>query len=115
MKELNEGETLERAALKSGMSENTGRRYREGAPPKGARPLRTYRTRPDSFGAVWAEVETMLEAAPGLEGKTIFERLLERPDGSFTEGQLRTLQRKIRRVRSLRRLGGTSHDLARGR
>ena len=100
MKELNEGETLERAALKSGMSENTGRRYREGAAPKGARPPRTYRTRPDPFGAVWAEVERMLEAAPGLEGKTIFERLRERPDGSFTEGQLRTLQRKIRRWRA---------------
>ena len=41
----------------------------------------------------------MLEAAPGLESKTIFARLLERPDASFTEGQLRTLQRKIRRWR----------------
>lgn len=100
MKELNEGETLERAALKSGMSENTARRYRKGAAPKGARPRRRYRTREDPFEAVWPEVEKMLEAAPGLEAKTIFERLLERPDGSFTEGQLRTLQRKIRRWRA---------------
>jgi transposase len=100
MKELNEGETLERAALKSGMSENTARRYREGASRKGARPGRTYRTRPDPFEGVWPEVEKMLEAAPGLEAKTIFERLLERPDGTFTEGQLRTLQRKIRRWRA---------------
>jgi len=37
MKELNEGETLERAAMRSGMSENTARRYREGASPKGER------------------------------------------------------------------------------
>jgi transposase len=100
MKELNEGETLERAALKSGMSENTARRYRKGAAPKGARAARTYRTREDPFEGVWPEVETMLEAAPGLEAKTIFERLLERPDASFTEGQLRTLQRKIRRWRA---------------
>lgn len=99
MKELNEGETLERAALKSAMSENTARRYREGAAPKGARPQRAYRTRPDPFEAVWPEVERMLDAAPGLESKTIFARLLERPDASFTEGQLRTLQRKIRRWR----------------
>ena len=100
MKELNEGETLERAALKSGMSENTARRYRKGGAPKGARPVRTYRTRADPFEAVWPELEKMLEAAPGLEGKTIFARLLERPDAAFTEGQLRTLQRKIRRWRA---------------
>jgi transposase len=99
MKELNEGETLERSALKSAMSENTARRYREGAAPKGGRPQRAYRTRPDPFEAVWPEVAKMLEAAPGLESKTIFARLLERPDASFTEGQLRTLQRKIRRWR----------------
>ncbi len=100
MKKLNEGETLERAALKSGMSENTARRYRKGATRKGARPARAYRTRQDPFEAVWLDVEKMLEAAPGLEAKTIFERLLERPDGEFTEGQLRTLQRKIRRWRA---------------
>lgn len=102
MKELNEGETLDRAALKSGMSENTARRYREGAPPKGRRPARTYRTRVDPFEVVWPDVEKMLEAAPGLEAKTIFERLQERPDASFSDGQLRTLQRKIRRWRAQR-------------
>lgn len=100
MRELHEGETLERAALKSAMSENTARRYREGAPAKGARPQRTYRTRPDPFEAVWPEVEKMLEAAPGLESKTIFGLLLERPENAFTDGQLRTLQRKIRQWRA---------------
>jgi len=100
MKKLHEGETLERAALKSAMSENTARRYRQGAPRKGARVLRTYRTRPDPFEAVWPEVEKMLEAAPGLESKTIFGLLLERPENTFTDGQLRTLQRKIRQWRA---------------
>jgi transposase len=100
MKELKAGQTLERAALRSAMSETTARRYREGGAPKGARPGRRYRTRKDPFAAVWPEVEKMLEAAPGLEAKTIFERLLERPEASFTEGQLRTLQRKIRRWRA---------------
>ena len=100
MKELNEGETLERAAMKSAMSQTTARRYRKGASSKGARPRRTYRTRQDPFESAWPEIEKMLEAAPGLEGKTIFELLLERPDVTFTEGQLRTLQRKIRRWRA---------------
>lgn len=100
MRELNEGETLDRAAQKSAMSENTARRYRNGAKAKSARPRRTYRTRPDPFEEVWAQVEKMLEAAPGLEAKTILERLQERPDSAFREGQLRTLQRKIKRWRA---------------
>src|SRR6266498_4426289 len=100
MKELKEGQTLERAAMRSAMSETTARRYRNGAPAKGKRARRTYRTRRDPFELVWPEVEKMLEAAPGLEAKTIFERLLERPEASFTEGQLRTRQLKIRRWRA---------------
>jgi transposase len=100
MRELNEGETLERAALRSGMSETTARRYRKGAAPKGRREPRAYRTRTDPFEGVWPEVEKMLEEAPGLEAKTIFGRLVERPDSTYSEGQLRTLQRKIRRWRA---------------
>lgn len=101
MKELNEGKTLEMASVRSGMSENTGRRYRRGATRKGRRPAREYRTRSDPFATVWAQVVAMLEAAPGLEAKTIFERLCEREDVSFTEGQLRTLQRRIKKWRAL--------------
>ncbi len=101
MERLNEGETLEMASLRSGMSENTGRRYREGAPRKGRRQAREYRTRVDPFAEVWTQVVAMLELAPGLEAKTIFERLCEREGESFTEGQLRTLQRRIKKWRAL--------------
>src|ERR1700686_1394025 len=100
MKELNKGKTLAVAAAKSGMTENTARLYRDGVTRKRGRPARTYRTRADPFEAVWPEVEKMLETAPGLEAKTIFELLLERPQVEYTEGQLRTLQRKIRRWRA---------------
>lgn len=96
MKELTENETLERAALKSGMSEGTARRYRKGARRKGSRPARSYRTRTDPFASVWAEIVAMLEIAPGLEAKTILERLCERPQSEFRVGQLRTLQRRMR-------------------
>lgn len=101
MKELNEGVTLAKASMRSGMSENTGRRYRRGAVRKGRRPDREYRTRIDPFAMVWAQVVAMLEIAPGLEAKTIFERLCEREDVSFTEGQLRTLQRRIKTWRAV--------------
>jgi transposase len=101
MKQLNEGQTLEMASMRSGMSENTGRRYRRGATRKGRRAARAYRTRLDPFAAEWAQIVAMLEMAPGLEAKTIFERLCEREDASFTEGQLRTLQRRIKKWRAL--------------
>lgn len=100
MKEMNEGETLERAALRSGMSENTARRYVKGASAKGSRPRRTYRTRPDPLEAVWPEVAAMLAVAPGLEAKTILARLQERLDSPYTDSHLRTLQRRIRQWRA---------------
>lgn len=98
--ELGKGESLSSAALRSGMSENTARRYREGGLPGQRRVVRQYRTRPDPFAGVWPEVEGMLEQAPGLEAVTIFELLRGRPELSFSDGQLRTLQRRIRRWRA---------------
>jgi len=98
--ELGKGEPLATAALRSGMSENTARRYRAGALPNQRRQPRRYRTRQDPFAAVWPEIVAMLEQAPGLEAVTIFESLRMRPELSFSDGQLRTLQRKIRRWRA---------------
>lgn len=100
MKELSEGATLEKAALRADMSENTARRYRNGAAPQGSRPGRKHRTRKDPFEELWPEIEAMLEGAPGLEAKTIMEHLLEREDAGIHEGQLRTLQRRVRRWRA---------------
>jgi transposase len=100
--ELGKGEPLSKAALRSGMSETTARHYREGDLPSQRQQPRQYRTRPDPFAAVWPEIEEMLEQAPGLEAVTIFEALRRRADVSFSDGQLRTLQRKIRRWRATR-------------
>jgi transposase len=98
--ELGKGESLSSAALRSGMSDNTARRYRVGGLPGQRKSPRQYRTRPDPFVAVWAEIEAMLEQAPGLEAVTIFEVLRGRAELSFSDGQLRTLQRRIRRWRA---------------
>src|SRR5882672_9883192 len=100
MKELGGGIGLSGAALRSSMSENTARRYRTGELPSQRKKPRTYRTRRDPFALVWPEIEALLESAPGLEAVTIFETLVQRPDTSFTEGQIRTLQRRIRRWRA---------------
>jgi transposase len=100
--ELGKGEPLSKAALRSGMSETTARRYRVGGLPSQRKQPRQYRTRADPFASVWPEIEAMLEQAPGLEAVTIFEALRLRAELSFSEGQLRTLQRKIRRWRATR-------------
>ncbi len=94
------GESLLSAALRSGMSENTARRHRAGELAGQRKSPRQYRTRPDPFAGVWPEIEAMLEQAPGLEAVTIFEALRGRAELSFSDGQLRTLQRRIRRWRA---------------
>jgi hypothetical protein len=48
---------------------------------------------------VWPEIEKLLEAAPGLEAVSVFETLRTRSDVVFSDGQLRNLQRRMRRWR----------------
>src|SRR4051795_1066548 len=61
----------------------------------------TWRTRPDSFADFWDELAQRLQVDPGLQAKTLFEYLQEREPGRFQEGQLRTLQRRIKNWRAL--------------
>jgi hypothetical protein len=89
-------------AAQSGMSEPTARKYvRLGALPSTTRQAHTWQTRKDSFSEVWPELETYLEANPGLEAKTLFDYLQRRYPGRFQDGQLRTLQRRLKRWRAL--------------
>jgi transposase len=81
------------------MSENTGRKYRrEGGHAR--REPRKYRTRKDPFEAVWPQIEKLLEQAPELEAQSVFEALRQREDVRFSDGQLRTLQRRMKRWRA---------------
>ena len=66
-------------------------------------PSRTHdwRTRKDPFEREWSEVLTWLEKDPDTTAKSLFERLqCERP-GVFEDGQLRTLQRRVREWRHI--------------
>lgn len=87
------------AAAKAGMSVRTARRYQKSGKRK-SQSVRTYRTRPDPFEEVWEEVRTMLDRDCGLEAKTVFEYLQITYPGVFVQGQLRTLQRRIREWRA---------------
>lgn len=60
---------------------------------------RTWRTRKDPFEQVWPEILLWLQADPEATAKSLFERLNREYPGRFPEGQLRTLQRRIREWR----------------
>ena len=97
------GLTKERAADKAGMDTKTARKYRRlGKLPSEVRRMeRDYRTRPDPFAEVWPQLEEQLRLNPGLQAKTLFADLQRRLPGRFADGQLRTLQRHIKRWRAL--------------
>lgn len=101
MEEMSRHGLKGRAAMRSGMSRNTAAKYLEaGKLPSGAMALRTWRTRSDPFSEDWPGIVAMLRDAPTLEAKTIFEDLVIRKPDGYEEGQLRTLQRRIRAWRA---------------
>ncbi len=98
--------SLRLAAAKAGMDRKTARKYRhtDMLPSRRAAeaPPQSYRTRDDPFAAVWPEVEELLEAGSGWEAKTLFEELQRRYPGRFADGQLRTLQRRVKHWKATR-------------
>lgn len=95
-------ESLGAAAAKAGLDEKTARKYlRLGRLPSQVKAPHDWRTRPDPFSGVWEEVVGFLELDAGLEAKTIFEELQRSYPGRFPDGQLRTLQRRVKRWRAL--------------
>jgi hypothetical protein len=63
------------------------------------RPARDWRTRQDPFETVWPDVRAWLEAEPDRVGKELFARLQAAHPGVFPDGQLRTLQRRVKEWR----------------
>ena len=95
--------TLAVAAAKSGMCEKTARKYlKSGRLPSQLKEERSWKTRKDPFEEVWPEVEQMLNTDESLLAKTIFEYFCRTRPGMFQEGQLRTLQRKMKRWRVMK-------------
>lgn len=103
MEEIAKHGALCLAAMMAGMDRKTAAKYVEAGklPSEMTRP-RHWRTHGDAFAEDWPEVERMLVDAPQLEAKTVFEHLREKHPGRYQEGQLRTLQRRIRHWRAER-------------
>jgi len=102
MKLLKKERTLMNAADKAGMDEKTARKWRDvDKSPSEVKVEHAWRTRRDPFEDVWDKVKEYLEVNPGLEAKTLFEALQRKYPGRFSDGQIRTLQRRIKIWRAL--------------
>jgi len=101
MEEMSKHGRLGDAAMKAGMHRQTARKYvAAGELPSTMVAPRDWRTRPDPFEEHWPEIEVRLRETPEFEAKTLFELLCEQHPGRYEEGQLRTLQRRVKRWRA---------------
>jgi hypothetical protein len=98
----NTEQNQEIAAAKAGMDPKTARKYLAvNRLPSEIRKVRHWRTRPDPFQEVWELVRQQVEESPGLEAKTLFEWLQREYPGRYADGQIRTLQRRIKQWRAI--------------
>ncbi len=91
------------AAEAAGISSKTAHKYlKKGKLPSQCKIEHTWPTRQDPFADDWAFVQQMLEDTQAtLEAKTIFEYLQRAYPGKYHNGQLRTLQRRIKAWKAL--------------
>jgi hypothetical protein len=103
MEEMSKHGSIGLASMRAGMDRKTGRKYvAAGLLPSAMVKERDWRTREDPFAEHWAEIEARLSESPTLEAKTLFEFLVEKYPGRYEEGQLRTLQRRVKTWRAER-------------
>lgn len=99
-REMENGLPKATAAGRAGMGEKAARKYvRDPRLPSEMAAAHTWRTRLDPFEEVWEDLRRRLGTDPRLEARTLFEDLQVRYPGKYKDGQLRTLQRKIKRWR----------------
>jgi len=102
MKLIKTEKTQYLAASKAGMDAKTARKYlRSGKLASQMKREHKWRTREDPFEDVWGEIRDYLETNSGFEGKSLFDYLQRKDPGKFSDGQLRTLQRRIKVWRAL--------------
>ena len=87
--------------MKADMHRQTARKYiGSGKSPDELQAKHTWRTRPDPLAKIWDEAARMLQAAPELESKALFEHFLARPESGLGPGHLRTFFRRVRQWRA---------------
>lgn len=97
MSEYQETGNVTNSAMKAGMSRPTAQKYLQALqPPNELQVKHTWRTREDPLVEIWPQAQVMLEEAPDLEAKALFEYLWERSPGAVQEKHLRTFQRRVK-------------------
>jgi hypothetical protein len=97
MSEYQETGNTTTSAMKADVSRPTARKYLSAAqPPDELQAKHDWRTRPDPLAEIWPQAEVMLEEAPDLEAKALFEYLWERSPWAVAEKHLRTFQRRVK-------------------
>ena len=101
MEEMSKHGRIGDAAMKADMHRETARKYVvAGKLPSELKQSRDWRTRSDPFEEHWPELEAKLRETPELEAKTLFALLQQEHPGRYEDGQLRTLQRHVKRWRA---------------
>ena len=91
------------AADAAGISSKTARKYRKtGKLPSQCKVEHTWPTRKDPFADDWAfVVQLLIDTQATLQANTIFDHLQRAFPGKYHNGQLRTLQRRIKAWKAL--------------
>ncbi len=101
MQEFTKCGNIQTAAMRADMCRQTAGKYlAAGQLPSSLRRRHDWLTRSDDFAEVWPELKVLLEKSPALQAKTLFDHICREYPGKFSEGQLRTLQRRIRKWRA---------------
>jgi transposase len=90
------------SAMKADVHPQTAAKYIEAAkPPAELQAKHSWRTRPDPVAGIWPHAQQMLEQAPELEAKELFEylRSMYGEEDKVESGALRTFQRRVLRWR----------------
>jgi len=100
-----EHEHLYQASDAAGMSSKTARKYLKSRQlPSQSRVEHIWKTRRDSFKEDWDWIEQHLKESDGsLEGRELFEALQRLYPCKYQDGQLRTLQRRVKVWKALYR------------
>jgi len=101
-RQLNQGASLRRAAMRANMDRKSARKYRDlGQLPDEARKPRTWRTWPDALAEVWPAVAEQLQKEPRLQAKTLWDWLQRTQPGKYPESMRRTFERRVRQWKAL--------------
>ena len=91
-----EGDLLQAELQLPVLEQRKKRRYRRTNKP---RVPHTWRTRPDPFDGVWKEVQSWLKSEPERTAKSLFLQFQQRDLARYSNGQLRTMQHRVREWR----------------